>query len=164
MAGTDLPVLETAQVEGIQYVVKRLPLPGGLPLGYHRLRLELPGRHEESLLISAPLKAYMPPSEPENRDWGVFLPLYALHTGKSWGSGDFSALEDLINWVGGMGGNVVATLPLLATFIDDIYEPSPYLPASRLLWNEFYLDVNRVPELPECASAQALLKSSILSK
>ena len=38
---------------------------------------------------------------------------------------------------------MVATLPLLATFLDDVSETSPYRPASRLLWNEFYLDVNQ---------------------
>jgi len=154
----DLPVVGTAEIEGTQYVVKQLRLPIKLPWGYHRLTIELTGRLEESLLISAPLKAYIPPAKLENRSWGVFLPLYALHTEKSWGSGDFSVLEELINWVGGTGGNVIATLPLLATFPNNV-EPSPYLPASRVLWNEFYLDVNKVPELRECPPAQSLLTS-----
>ncbi len=159
-SGADLAVVKTAEVEGTRYVVKRLPLPDNLPWGYHRLILELPGRLEESLLISAPLQAYHPPAERENRGWGAFLPLYALRTGKTWGSGDFSALEELISRVGGTGGSVVGTLPLLAAFLDDdVYEPSPYLPASRLMWNEFYLDVNRIPELRECPSAQAIIAS-----
>jgi len=155
-------IVEAAEIEGTQYVTKKLLLPERLPLGYHRLTLELPGRLEESLLISAPLKAYTPSEELENRRWGVFLPLYALHTEKSWGSGDFSDLEELMSWAGGMGGDVIATLPLLPTFLNDVYEPSPYLPASRLLWNEFYLDVNQVPELRECPSAQSLLASPSL--
>jgi len=161
LSGADLPVVETAEIEGTQYMVKKLLFPERLPWGYHRLTLELPGRLEESLLISAPLKAYIPPAELENRSWGVFLPLYALHTEKNWGSGDFSALEELINWVGGTGGNMLATLPLLATFPNNV-EPSPYLPASRLFWNEFYLDVSQVPELRECSSAQSLLASPSL--
>lgn len=158
--GRDWGILETTEVEGRQYVVKHLPLPGGLPWGYHRLTLELPGRQAAGLIISVPLKAYTPPAEVEKRSWGVFLPLYALHTPRSWGSGDFSDLEELISWVGGLGAKVVATLPLLATFLNDICEPSPYRPASRLLWNEFYLDINKVPELRECPAAQALLASS----
>jgi 4-alpha-glucanotransferase len=158
--GTDLGVLNTSEVEGRQYVVKRLPLPGGLPWGYHQFTVELPGRQEESLIISAPPKAYTPLAEIENRRWGVFLPLYALRTQRSWGSGDFSDLEELIDWAGGMGGRVVATLPLLPIFMDATANPSPYLPSSRLLWNEFYLDVNNIPELRECPSAQALLASS----
>jgi len=157
--GVDLPVVKAAKIEGIQYVVKQLRLPSRLPWGYHRLILEMPGRHEEALIISAPLKAYLPPDGPENRTWGVFIPLYALQTERSWGSGDFSDLEALMTWVATIEGRVIATLPLLATFLGGIPEPSPYLPASRLLWNEFYLDINRVPELQKCPPAQAILES-----
>jgi len=152
--GTDLPALEKAEVEGTPYVVKRLPLSRRLPWGYHRLSLELAGRCEEALIISAPLKTYLPP---ESRVWGVFLPLYALHTQQSWGSGNFSDLESLTSWVAEMGGQVVATLPLLPTFFDEA--PSPYLPVSRLMWNEFYLDITKSPELQKCPSARALLAS-----
>ncbi len=158
-SGADPAAVEAAEVEGTQYVIKKLILPERLPWGYHRLTLELPGRLEESLLISAPLKAYTPPAELKKRSWGVFLPLYALRAERSWGSGDLSDLEELMSWAGGMGGDVIATLPLLPIFLNDVYEPSPYLPASRLLWNEFYLDVNRVPELRECPPAQSLLAS-----
>ena len=158
--GADFGVLKAANVEGRPYVVKQLPLPNRLPLGYHRLTLELLGRQEGSVIVSCPLKTYTPPVEREGRSFGVFLPLYALHSEKSWGSGDFSDLQNLIAWVAGMGGRVVATLPLLATFLDESSEPSPYLPASRLFWNEFYLGINVVPELEGCPSAQALLESS----
>jgi len=158
----DMPVVETAEIEGTHYVVKQLHLPSRLPWGYHRLTVETSGGNQETLIISAPLKAYIPQVEQENRSWGVFLPLYALHTRGSWGVGNFSDLEALTTWVGEMGGNVVATLPLLATFPNDVYEFSPYLPVSRLLWDEFYLDVNKVPELRECSSAQSLLTSSFL--
>jgi 4-alpha-glucanotransferase len=55
---------------------------------------------------------------------------------------------------------VAATLPLLAAFLDyPVCEPSPYSPASRLFWNEFYLDVPRVPEFSQCREAQALVRS-----
>ena len=158
--GAHLPVVATVEVEGIQYVVKQLPLPGGLPWGYHRLTLEVVGTLSETLIISAPLKAYLPPEGLEDRTWGVFLPLYALYTEKSWGSGDLSDLETLVEWVAGIGGGVVATLPFLATFLDEPSGPSPYTPASRLLCNEFYLDITKVPELRRCPSAQAFLASS----
>lgn len=157
--GGDSDILETAEVEGVKYAVKQLPLTSRLPWGYHRLTLELAGRLEDSLLISAPIKAYTPPGESENRCWGVFLPLYSLYARKSWGSGDFSDLEELMCWISGMGGRVVATLPLLATFLDEAFDPSPYLPASRLLWNEFYLDIRKAPDLQECSSAQSIIAS-----
>ncbi len=158
--GAGLPILDAAEVEGTQYVVKHLPLPGGLPWGYHRFTLEVPTGPVESLIISAPVKGHTPSEGTRVRTWGVFLPLYALHAQQSWGSGDFSDLEALIEWVAGMGGSVVATLPLLATFLDNPFDPSPYAPVSRLLWNEFYLDVTRIPELQRCPSAQALLASA----
>ena len=150
---------QTAEVEGTEYAVKRFRLPKELPLGYHRLTVELPEKQEESLVISAPLKAYSPLKKSHNRMWGVFLPLYALRTRNNWGSGDFSDLMELMSWVGEKGGNVVATLPLLATFLDGVANISPYLPASRLMWNEFYLDISKVPELLECPSAQAIISS-----
>jgi 4-alpha-glucanotransferase len=55
---------------------------------------------------------------------------------------------------------VVATLPLLASFLDEPFEPSPYAPASRLFWNELYLDPRRVPELETCLEAKRLLESA----
>jgi len=158
--GADMPVAETEEIEGTQYVAKQLPLPDGLPWGYHRFTLELAGSCRETLIIAAPHKAYLPLEERDNHIWGVFLPLYALQTQRSWGSGDFSDLEEMMAWCAEIGGRVVATLPLLPTFLGDYaFEPSPYLPVSQRLWNEFYLDITRVPELNKCPAAQALLAS-----
>jgi 4-alpha-glucanotransferase len=159
-SGRDLPVVEAEEVEGTQYVAKQLPLPGGLPWGYHRFCLELAGSLRETLIIVAPPKAYLPPGERDHHIWGVFLPLYALQTQRSWGSGDFSALEEMTAWCAQIGGGVVATLPLLPAFLEgEAFEPSPYLPVSQRLWNEFYLDITKIPELSQCPAAQARLGS-----
>jgi 4-alpha-glucanotransferase len=156
--------LQTANVEGVRYVSRKLSLPDPLPLGYHQLRLELQGKSFESLLLSAPLKAYVPTGESQGRAWGVFIPLYALHSQRGWGSGDFSDLAALVDWVTGLGGGVVGTLPMLTAFLDEPFDPSPYAPASRLFWNEFYVDVTRVPELKRCPAAQAVLESSAVQR
>jgi 4-alpha-glucanotransferase len=150
------------EVEGAVYAANRLPIPGPVPLGYHRLTLEVAGKTATSLLLSAPTRAYAPPSGSRKCEWGVFLPLYALHSERSWGAGDFSDLEALTDWVTQLGGGMVATLPLLAAFLDEPFEPGPYSPASRLFWNEFYLDVSRIPELSRCPAAQALLQDTSL--
>lgn len=155
-----LPVSQEVEVEGVRYVARKLALPESLPLGYHQLRLEGQGRSAESLLLSAPLQAYVP----AGKTWGVFLPLYALHSQKSWGAGDFSDLEALVEWTSRLGGTVVGTLPLLTAFLDEPFDPSPYAPASRLFWNEFYIDVTRIPELTKCPAARAWLESSELQQ
>ncbi len=110
-----------------------------LDAGYHRLHVSASRRQASTLIISAPIRAYVDASR--RRDWGVFLPLYALHSRHSWGAGDFSDLMRLARWVESRGGRTVATLPLLAQFYEEgLFEPSPYSPASRLMWNELYID------------------------
>ncbi|HWN42740.1 MAG TPA: 4-alpha-glucanotransferase [Thermoanaerobaculia bacterium] len=138
-----------------------LVLPNDLPTGYHHLRVEHEGRSGEALVISAPTRAFEGDGKPL---WGVFLPLYALQTRESWGAGDLSDLERLAEWTAGLGGGVVATLPMLAQFLDEPFEPSPYGPASRLFWNELFLDPRRVPELKTCAEAKRILDSPELRK
>src|SRR2546425_8330814 len=50
----------------------------------------------------------------------------------------------MIDWLDPLGAKVIATLPLLASFIGaPVCEPSPYSPASRLFWNEFYVSVDK---------------------
>jgi 4-alpha-glucanotransferase len=149
----DLPVLDSIDIEGTRYITRGINLPEKLPWGYHRFFLELPGNTGETLIISAPVKTYLPSGDKENRRWGVFMPLYALQSRDSRGSGDYTALGSLADWISSLGGEAVATLPLLPTFLDEPFEPSPYAPVSRLMWNEFYIDIDMVPEV-------ALLQSS----
>jgi 4-alpha-glucanotransferase len=59
------------------------------------------------------------------------------------GVGDLSDLARLSSLVSAHGGSFVATLPFLASFPN---EPSPYSPASRLFWNELFVDPRLAPE------------------
>ena len=140
--------------------VRKLALPESLPPGYHELRVEVGGRSHDALVIAAPSRAY----NDRRSLWGVFLPLYALETERSWGAGDFSDLETFAEWTAGLGGGVVATLPLLASFLDEPCEPSPYAPASRLFWNELYIDPRRLPEMDGSAAARRLMESPELRR
>lgn len=159
-----LPVAREATVEGVNYIVRELALPADLPRGYHKVRVAT-GRHTcESLLIRAPRQVYNLSNDTTGRIWGVFIPLYALHSGSSWGAGNFTDLGNLMHWTQEMGGSLVGTLPLLATFLDEPFDPSPYAPASRLFWNEFYLDVTRIPELQRCPEAGTLAQSPDFQK
>jgi len=160
-----LPVRRSARIDGKPFRSLGLAIPGMLPPGYHRLQVSAGGAIHETLIIAAPPWAYAPePGDPASRTWGVFLPLYALHTARSWGCGDVTDLEQLIEWVAGAGGGVVATLPLLAAYLDEPFEPSPYVPVSRLFWNELYVDPARSPDLERCPEARALLAGGALRR
>ena len=148
------------EIDGQEYVAYDLELPGDVPWGYHRLFVEFAERQSQCLLLGAPRMAYAEPPGKKRHFWGVFLPLYALHRESSWGAGDFSDLEALMQWVAEQGGSLVATLPLLSTLWELDADPSPYSPASRLFWNEFYLDVTRIPEFGRCRTAREILENS----
>lgn len=153
----DAEPVESAEIEGTEYLVKPVVLPAVLPRGYHKLILEAGGENWDTLIIVAPEKAF---PAPEDNAWGVFLPLYSLRTQNATGNGDYKALGDIADWIAPSGGRVVATLPLLPFFLDEPFEPSPYAPVSRLLWNEFYINLESVPELTESYQARDLLQSS----
>jgi 4-alpha-glucanotransferase len=70
----------------------------------------------------------------------VFAPVYGLANAASGQAGDLANLRALCERVERRGGSYVATLPLLAASLDELCEISPYSPASRLFWNELYLD------------------------
>lgn len=144
------------EVDGIRVTSRRVRIPvAELGPGYHRLEVEGPGLEASALVVSAPGKA----PEPE-RAWGVFIPLHALRTASDWGLGSFSDLGSLCDWTAQMGGRFVGTLPLDATFSGVPFaDPSPYMPASRLAWNESYVDVDSIPEMGGCDAARALIGS-----
>jgi 4-alpha-glucanotransferase len=58
--------------------------------------MEIGGETAETLVIAAPRKAFLPREDGGNRTWGVFLPLYALNSQRSLGSGDLTDLASLM--------------------------------------------------------------------
>ena len=152
----DVPAVDSARADGTLYVARRVPLPAGLPEGYHDLHVDVGGRTWRTLVIAAPVRAY----DDGERSWGAFLPLHALHSTGSWGVGDFTDLDRLARWVGSRGGRTVGMLPLLAAFLGECpFEPSPYLPVSRTFWNEIHVDPRRLPEFEHCEPARRLAAS-----
>ena len=144
VAELDAAGLEPAareEVAGRRFAELAAPLPD-VPAGYHDLRVELPGagRRYRALLVAAPRKAAGWEMLPGPPSWGVFAPLFAL-----WEEAApdripyFGLLDALARSVSELGGDVVGTLPLLAAFLDEPFDPSPYAPVSRLFWNELYV-------------------------
>lgn len=148
-------------VAGLERLAGRLPLPPDLPPGYHDLTVRTGPRQGRTRVIRAPRHAWSPTTArgEEPRDWGLFVPTYALRSGRSPGVADLTDLERLQRWTASRGGAVVATLPLLATFLDRPFDPSPYAPVSRLFWNELYLDPERAAGLDRSPAAQRILAS-----
>ena len=157
MALKRAPTVGSVKLDGIRYVRKRIRLPWRVPFGRHGVCLESGGGQWQSTLLAAPGRFFG--SAHPVKQWGVFAPLYALHSDRSWGAGDYGDLRGFIAWISDQGGNVATTLPLLPAFLERPFDPSPYSPVSRLFWNEFYLDINQVPELETCAQAGKLVKS-----
>ncbi|MGZ4759574.1 MAG: 4-alpha-glucanotransferase [Acidimicrobiales bacterium] len=156
----DLEVVGGVESDGRRWVRRRIELPAvvfgcdRLEMGYHALAVELRGeRHEASLLVAP--DHVVQPGDAE-RLWGVFAPAYSLRTELGIGA-DVTDLDVLGAWIDGYGGKIVGTLPLLATYLDEPYEPSPYSPVSRRFWNELYLDVERLPEMARSSAARARL-------
>jgi len=152
------PVVRSASVEGERFEVRNLRIETRLPAGVHRLEVEADGRRLESVILAAPRTAFA--GEARAPLWGTIMPLYALHSRRSWGSGDLTDLSALIRWTGAQGGAVVGTLPLLAGFSAERSDPSPYLPVSRLFWNEMYADLESAPGLAEAPEVRAELETA----
>ncbi len=137
------------------FVPARVAIRRRLAIGRHTLWLDAGGTPATALVLSAPKRC----PQPTGRRWGVFAPLYALRDEDDWGVGSFSELGEMRRWVDDLGGSVTATLPLFAQFLDEpMVEPSPYSPASRLFWNETYIDVARAPGLDRCEEARETLE------
>lgn len=116
-------------------VVCHVALPGRLPWGCHRAVVSTGGRRLETMVLSAPrrLPGVAPPR------LGLWVPTYGLWSRTDGFCADFEALRRAASWALARGAGVLATLPLFATLLDEPCEPSPYLPASRLFWNELFV-------------------------
>ncbi|HEX3331134.1 MAG TPA: 4-alpha-glucanotransferase [Gaiellales bacterium] len=122
-----------------------------LPYGRHVLHLEAGGRKQDVTVLQAPRRAHAG----AERSWGLFVPLYALPG--PFGPGDFTRMRELAEWTAGLGGDLVGSTPVNAAFLGEPFEPSPYLPVSRLHWNELYADPAATPEWAASARARELV-------
>ncbi len=146
-------------IEGTGYVTRRVKMASALPLGYHRLQVQVGDLATEHYLFAPPSRAFGADNT-DKKSWGLFCPLYALNSARSWGAGDFTDLGTLVDFVGELGGDAVGTLPLFSAFLDEPFNPSPYAPVSRLFWNELFLDISRIEELKRCVAARSVMSSA----
>ncbi len=154
------PPLAGDERGGVIREARAVELPPELPLGYHRLAVEVdrgPVRREEGLLIVAPPScpdlAALPPA------WGWMIQLYALRSRHSWGIGDLGDLAELVAWSGAeLGADFVVCNPLHAITPAEPIESSPYYPSSRRFFNPLAL---RAEDLPAFAAAPPEIREQV---
>ncbi|HVT93203.1 MAG TPA: 4-alpha-glucanotransferase [Bryobacteraceae bacterium] len=134
---------------------KVLALPA-LPPGYHQLEFRSAGASASCRLIVAPDQAYAPERA---RMGGIAVSLYGLRSERNWGCGDFTDLEDFIDWAAANGASFVSLNPLHAIANRAPYNTSPYLPNSSFFRNFIYLDVEQLPEFGGAPLARRILSS-----
>ena len=141
----ELQTLDTATIEGSEWIAKRLPLPRPLRLGYHRIRLSWVQEPQletfgEARLIVCPARA----KPVERRMAGLAISLYGLRSARNWGCGDFTDLNAVSDAFAPAGAAFIALNPLHAIANRQPYNTSPYLPQSAFFRNFIYLDVERI--------------------
>ncbi|MGD9619507.1 MAG: 4-alpha-glucanotransferase [Mycolicibacterium sp.] len=135
-------------------------LPADLPVGYHRLFLQVDpsdihtadsrqARPDDvhTAVIVSPSTLRSPARFGSRRSWGLATQLYSVRSRASWGIGDLTDLTDLAVWSAARhGAGFVLVNPLHAAAPIAPMEPSPYLPTSRRFVNPMYLRVEAIPE------------------
>ncbi len=122
-----------------------IELPEGLAFGCHVVEYDTDAGPGETIAVVAP--PTMPRAARFAGRGGLFVPTYALWE-RDRPLPSFAHLHDLARRLKRAGVEVVSTLPLYATFLDQPFDPSPYSPISRLHWNELYLDDADLPAAP----------------
>jgi len=136
----ELPAEHHAWPGGVVHCVRCARIWLDRELGYHAVQWQMAGVRGEAFAIAAPRQAFGGPGAGPKR-WGVFAPIYGLASAASGQAGDLGNLRRLFAQVARRGGRYVATLPILAASLSEPCEFSPYAPASRMFWNELYLDL-----------------------
>ncbi len=144
-------VLQEKKIGRSKFVEASFAIEDKLPTGYHELRVRSDAVEAACTVFSAPMRCF---EGGPRRTWGVFAPLYALRAERQKPIGDLAELEQLLSWVNSQGGTVVATLPISAAFLTAPFDPSPYSPASRLYWNELFVDLDRILANTDCVPAR----------
>jgi 4-alpha-glucanotransferase len=158
----DLAERGSHQREGRWWVLRDLPLPGDLPLGFHRLEIDLEhGGRESCPLIVTPDRCFEPADISRGAKlWGVAVQLYALRSQNNWGIGDFTDLAELLRLAAGVGAGFVGISPVHALFSSDPTLYSPYSASSRHALNVMFIDVTAVPEVQTSRRAQSIMSDA----
>ncbi|HXC53238.1 MAG TPA: 4-alpha-glucanotransferase [Candidatus Limnocylindrales bacterium] len=155
-------VLESGESQPLRIAGAAAQIPRETPVGLHHVDVEHGSDRLRTNVLVFP--AHLPEIA---RSWCVFAPLYALRVdGKVLST--YGDLAKLSEWVAGgakrssrhRDTTLVGTLPLLACFFEEPFEPSPYSPISRSFWSEVYVDPSASPEAVAGRSAAPIAGAS----
>ncbi|HVV74580.1 MAG TPA: 4-alpha-glucanotransferase [Mycobacteriales bacterium] len=124
---------------------------------HDQLRLAEADQRHATVGPAVAAKATQPARRPPGL--GVTAPLYAIRGRDDWGVGSFRDLAAFAGLAASWGADLIGTLPLFAMSTETPIDPSPYLPISRLFWNELYVDISDAAELSGCELIEAMRPS-----
>ncbi len=152
---------EQCRVKQRDFVKKKISLGAGLPLGYHRLTLNIAGSPEsQARLVVCPSRAFQPEWLQNGKAAGIAVSLYGVRSSSNWGCGDCTDLQRLIDWAADdVGVSFVALNPLHAIPNRQPYNTSPYLPNSIFFRNHIYLDLEAMADFKNSACARRMADS-----
>ncbi|MDR0593264.1 MAG: 4-alpha-glucanotransferase [Bifidobacteriaceae bacterium] len=148
------------RIDGQEVIRAYVELPNDLPLGWHRLRVQVEGgRVAEGVLVVCPDRLELPAKLREQSVWGPMVQLYATRSRDSWGTGDFEDLATLGHELAQRdGADFVLINPIHAGEPVGPFTQSPYLPTTRDFTNPYYI---RPEAIEEYASAPAGARAAV---
>ncbi|MBI2689779.1 MAG: 4-alpha-glucanotransferase [Acidobacteria bacterium] len=149
-----LAQVKSVEFDGLTWSRGRIPLPEGLPHGYHKATVAASGLTATCELVHCPDKVY---DTGNHRMAGIAISLYGLRSNRNWGCGDFNDLQRFSAWAAKEAeASFVALNPLHALANRSPFNTSPYLPASTYYRNFIYLDIEAIPEFQHSPLVQRL--------
>lgn len=139
-------LMQSQEIEGIEWHQYTIDLPISLPMGYHDAVLFC-GRKKLSTakIIMAPQRCFIPKAiEQGNKVWGFSVQLYCVRSERNWGMGDFTDLIYLAKHAAQLGADFIGLNPIHQLYPANPDACSPYGPSSRRWLNYLYIDVESV--------------------
>ncbi len=152
----EVPQSASLEMDNRTYVRCLLPLPPGLPLGYHEISLSVGPLRGTTRYIVTPDRAWTHPQLGRGgRSAGIAVSLYGVRSTRNWGCGDFRDLMDVVDWVAReLHASFVGVNPLHAIHNRRPFNTSPYLPNCIYYQNFIYLDIESMEDFASCPRAQ----------
>lgn len=162
----DYPLLQSQQINDIEFHEYAIDVPAIEALGYHELQILVNRKIiARTPLIAAPQACYIPNNIQQGRKmWGLSVQLYCVKSSRNWGIGDFSDLNYLVSQAAKLGADFIGLNPIHALYPANPSACSPYGPSSRLWLNYLYIDVENVPGANTDTFTQWMKQSCVQQK